>query len=870
MSSPSYDDLEEALKASSLTAKDLHAIWEQGQPAATLKKKKAAGVSWIEEDLGLARRFTEQALALEEYLLVTDVAREALRFETTADETGRAQLVSVRMLYAQALTRLGQTHAARELLEKCAAKGFQPLGRRRKWELLLQLGDIVREESHMAAADEMRLHTAREALAYYEQALALARDEEVLLPLVMSSAASLIVSAGDPALREPAREKARQILQLTAQREDGDGPRFETTSVKAAALAILDRRDEAAAAFGQLEHFPDATTARLAETRLHAQFLAKAHGLPPDFYKRAFPPLELIVFAGHRPDLPGVRKTHDRFPPEAVERVRADLRKRLAKMKARVGLVGADAGGDLLFTEALLARPKATLHLVLPWSREEFRRINVLAYERKAAPPLWEPLFQQATRQATTVRELGQAYEPASEVGWQYTMEVIAGLALHIARVSRLDVKPMVLWDEVADGRTGGTASFVNFWSSQLGRAAELAVVKMPPHRKSPRPAARGERRCRSERAILHQEVKSMLFADIRGYSRLPERAIPAFVNTFLQRVSQLTACSKSVPLSVNTWGDSVYAVFDFAPDAARFALELTQMIQEGEPVWLEKELFWKEISPLTGRPVEHPLSIRIGLHTGPVFMHHDPVVRRLGFTGAHVNRAARLEPIAEPGEVYASEEFAALCELDSEIRRHDDASAGASPKAGFVCEYAGTMPLAKSYPGRYRIYRVVPHRLFDPDRIAQDVHDCYCAASMARGESAQTNPRLVPWRDLTAEYRSANAAHASDVPAKLRVLGYELTAGHGLAPAEIVIPDALLESLAEREHLRWMEERTRRGWSYGRPLNEAQKRHPLMVAWKKLTEQEREKDREAVRRLPQIIERAGFRVRALARPPEH
>src|SRR4029079_1413799 len=94
------------------------------------------------------------------------------------------------------------------------------------------------------------------------------------------------------------------------------------------------------------------------------------------------------------------------------------------------------------------------------------------------------------------------------------------------------------------------------------------------------------------------------------------------------------------------------------------------------------------------------------------VFMHYDPVVRRLGFTGAHVNRAARIEPVAKPGEVFTSEEFAALAELGSEIRRrgvagpsHTLADGGDDETgAGFVCEYAGSMQLAKGYPGRFRI----------------------------------------------------------------------------------------------------------------------------------------------------------------------
>jgi class 3 adenylate cyclase len=87
-----------------------------------------------------------------------------------------------------------------------------------------------------------------------------------------------------------------------------------------------------------------------------------------------------------------------------------------------------------------------------------------------------------------------------------------------------------------------------------------------------------------------------------------------------------------------------------------------------------------------------HPLALRIGLHVGPVQRVLDPITRRRNFTGSHVNRAARIEPITPPGAVYASEAFAALAAI------HDT--------PGFVCEYAGRTALAKA-AGTYPLYHV-------------------------------------------------------------------------------------------------------------------------------------------------------------------
>jgi adenylate cyclase len=80
--------------------------------------------------------------------------------------------------------------------------------------------------------------------------------------------------------------------------------------------------------------------------------------------------------------------------------------------------------------------------------------------------------------------------------------------------------------------------------------------------------------------------VKSLLFADIVGYSKLTEQVIPEFIAGFLERVSQLAANSRHAPQSLDTWGDAIYAVFDFALDAGNFALELTRIIHSNRVEW--------------------------------------------------------------------------------------------------------------------------------------------------------------------------------------------------------------------------------------------------------------------------------------------
>jgi class 3 adenylate cyclase len=85
-------------------------------------------------------------------------------------------------------------------------------------------------------------------------------------------------------------------------------------------------------------------------------------------------------------------------------------------------------------------------------------------------------------------------------------------------------------------------------------------------------------------------------------------------------------------------------------------------------------------------------LSLRIGLHAGPAYACMDPVTNRRNYLGTHVSRAARIEPVTPPGQVYASGAFAAL--------------ARAEHVRDFRCEYVGQTPLAKGY-GAFPTYHV-------------------------------------------------------------------------------------------------------------------------------------------------------------------
>ena len=85
-------------------------------------------------------------------------------------------------------------------------------------------------------------------------------------------------------------------------------------------------------------------------------------------------------------------------------------------------------------------------------------------------------------------------------------------------------------------------------------------------------------------------------------------------------------------------------------------------------------------------------INLRIGIHTGPVFPADDKVIGRRNYFGTHVNRAARVEPVATPGTSFATEETAAVL--------------AAQKTSGISVDYLGERPLAKGF-GSHRLYRL-------------------------------------------------------------------------------------------------------------------------------------------------------------------
>lgn len=147
--------------------------------------------------------------------------------------------------------------------------------------------------------------------------------------------------------------------------------------------------------------------------------------------------------------------------------------------------------------------------------------------------------------------------------------------------------------------------------------------------------------------------------------------------------------------------------------------------------------------------------------------------------------------------------------------------------------------------------------RLLDErhDRLPRAVHEHYLATLRRQGEAAGGTP--IPWDALPENMRHANRAAADHIAVKLAAIGCRAVPGAGA----FAFTAAEIETLARIEHRRWCAERALRGWRHG-PRDNAARLHPDLVPFDALDLIAQEKDRDAVRAIPEVLALVGMQVK--------
>jgi len=589
--------------------------------------------------------------------------------------------VRLRQLLALALARSGASRLANPILRKLADEGHSDeettglLARTWK-DLWAETGDPA------------------ERRACLEQAFRHYRDAYDTTGGYWSG-----VNAATMALLLDERAEARalagrvraQCLALQARPSPADDRYWILATLGEAAL-LVGETSEAEEWYAKAGEAGRGRLGDVASTRRNARLILSHLGADPAPIdaRLAVPPV--VVFAGHLIDRPGRHPA--RFPPALEPDVRDAIRRQVAALAPGFGYASAGCGGDILFLESLAAAGAET-HVVLPYNRDEFRADSV----DLAPGGDWVRRYEQVLERAVEVVVASDRRMGTGAMSYEYGFRMLDGAAGVKADELETELVGLALWDGRPGDGAGGTASSVEHWR-RLGRRVEILdlaemlarvpiaiVASTPPSAPEPRrEAADGGAGKRFE-----PEIVGLLFADLKGFSRLTDPEIPLFVDHVLGAIGVELSRAPRPPLLANTWGDGLYLVFGGVRETGEFALRLCEAIRSTD---------WR------AKGFRHDIGLRIGLHAGPAYACLDPVTGRPNYIGAHVSRAARIEPITPPGEVYASRAFASLARSEG--------------VQSFICAYVGQTPLAKGY-GTFPTY-VVHRRFGGAERSSPDI----------------------------------------------------------------------------------------------------------------------------------------------------
>ncbi|MGB7789484.1 RyR domain-containing protein [Methanoregula sp.] len=144
---------------------------------------------------------------------------------------------------------------------------------------------------------------------------------------------------------------------------------------------------------------------------------------------------------------------------------------------------------------------------------------------------------------------------------------------------------------------------------------------------------------------------------------------------------------------------------------------------------------------------------------------------------------------------------------------------------------------------------------------VARAIHDEYIVQQKKAGATPESNPSMRSWDELPHRIKDSNLRQVEDIWKILHKI--DCTIGLSVSGREplFTFTESEVEFLAEKEHERWVEERVRKGWAYGKDRDDQQKIHGCIVPWEQLSETQRQKDQNAVRALPAILAKVYLKI---------
>jgi class 3 adenylate cyclase/tetratricopeptide (TPR) repeat protein len=582
--------------------------------------------------------------------------------------------VHLRQLRALALVRSNAPRRAKEVWEELIGEGHENTetlgGLARVYKDFWQVEKNANKDADMSAGRTHLRNSHESYLKGFELGKRTSDWDGAIYTGVNAATTALLLDdeAG-------ARALATEVAQLITDTKKAD---YWSLASLAECSLVLGRLEEARERYRTAFKVGGVRLANLASTRRNAAMLLEHRKLDRKQVLDWIPLPKVVVFSGHRVDTGDGRR---RFDESQIDEVRQAIKQVLQDVDGKFGYVGAACGADLLFIEAM-SEQRGEYHVVLALPEDAYIPLRVHSGGGKVN---WRNSFDKAVRWAARKTVANEFSREGRREHFEYAHRMMTGLAMLHADCLDAEVVPLVVWDEQPSDQQNaqgmGTASVVKFWKEIGLEPIIINPLKLPSaagRKASPTPGAVDP--ITDEPATddeFRVEPRAMLFADVVNFSKLAEHEIQLFVTEFMAGIADRIEASGIRVESLNTWGDAIQLTTPTVDEAGRLALAIVDFVRSVN--WIR-------------RGFSSPLSLRIGLHYGPVFRFTEPITKRKSHTGAHVSKAARIEPITPSNEVYASEAFAAI--------------AAAEKVTSFRCEFVGVEPMAKDY-GDYPTYHV-------------------------------------------------------------------------------------------------------------------------------------------------------------------
>lgn len=167
-----------------------------------------------------------------------------------------------------------------------------------------------------------------------------------------------------------------------------------------------------------------------------------------------------------------------------------------------------------------------------------------------------------------------------------------------------------------------------------------------------------------------------------------------------------------------------------------------------------------------------------------------------------------------------------------------------------------------------FEIYRPGEDPLIKPStikKLARAIHSKYLKEMRDSGKNGSAypgdhTPYLQEFDELPDEIKFSNIDNAYHIATKLISIGYTIRpAREGFQVKTLLLAENEIETMAKIEHIRWSWDKRLSGWIYGSTKNNLKKTHPGLISYEKLSESEKEKDRELVRLIPSLLHDIGY-----------